>query len=541
MDNINATPKTYTPRKTFYTLAQIAKFVRPGARRILLSGSTSPFQMLSFYHSGSGQLTITGINPDASSRSLSGTLANLPAITNLALYYTSSTTNLCRGATFPLTGGSFAATIPADCVFTLVNSNSTVGSVSVLLTNPPDGAVYAAPATIPIRASATTISGSISRVVFFNGTTNLGEDVTSPYSITWNNVPRGTYSLSASATNSLGNSGVSPVVRVTVVGPVAQISVSPANATVAPYATRQFTATALDALGAALLPQPPFSWSVGGGGSINSSGLFTAGGSVGGPFALAASAGGIAGIASVSVATNLNLAPAGVGYTWYSLTAPTDNSPRAAAPGINDGNLATDVRLLPGNGTDVTNAYEAAGVVWPAPQTMTRVLCRNGSYTTDENGVFADAFGLQFSPDGVTWTNAGAAWTLTPAYTYNSPLSANVSFTFTGGVATVRGVRCVGRVHTGWTGNSWFARATEVQAFAAAGIPQPVLSAIATSTNVIISWPAALTSYFLEAATNLIPTNIWSPVTNTPQPIGDLRTVTLPTVPARRFFRLHQQ
>jgi len=119
VDDISATPKTYTPRKTFYALAQISKFVRPGARRILLSGSTSPFQLLAFHHPGSGQLTIIGINPDTSSLSLAGTLVNFPSVTNLALFYTSSTTNLCPGATFPVTSGTFAATIPADCVFTL--------------------------------------------------------------------------------------------------------------------------------------------------------------------------------------------------------------------------------------------------------------------------------------------------------------------------------------------------------------------------------------------------------------------------------------
>jgi hypothetical protein len=84
------------------------------------------------------------------------------------------------------------------------------------------------------------------------------------------------------------------------------------------------------------------------------------------------------------------------------------------------------------------------------------------------DGVFTGNFGLQFSPDGVMWTNAGPAWVLSPAYTYNSPASASVSFTFTGSVATVRGVRCVGQVHPSSTGSdSWVANATEVQAFAA--------------------------------------------------------------------------
>ena len=74
--------------------------------------------------------------------------------------------------------------------------------VSILLTNPPDGARYTAPATIPIQASVITTTGSISQVEFFCDTTNLGEAVSPPYSITWSNVPPGSYPLSASATDS---------------------------------------------------------------------------------------------------------------------------------------------------------------------------------------------------------------------------------------------------------------------------------------------------------------------------------------------------
>ena len=43
VDDTNATVKTYTPRKNFYTLAQISKWVRPGAYRINVSGSTGIF------------------------------------------------------------------------------------------------------------------------------------------------------------------------------------------------------------------------------------------------------------------------------------------------------------------------------------------------------------------------------------------------------------------------------------------------------------------------------------------------------------------
>ena len=119
MNNINAVPKTYTRRKIFYTWHTISKFVRPGAQRVKVSDSTSPFQLLAFYHPESGQLTLTGINTAASAQTLSGSLTNLPAVASLELYYTDSGTNLRHSATFPVTNRSFSAAVPANCVFTL--------------------------------------------------------------------------------------------------------------------------------------------------------------------------------------------------------------------------------------------------------------------------------------------------------------------------------------------------------------------------------------------------------------------------------------
>ena len=56
-----------------------------------------------------------------------------------------------------------------------------------------------------------------------------------------------------------------------------------------------------DQYGQALSPQPSFAWSVSGGGTINSSGLFSAGSTAGGPFTVTAASGGLTGTASVSV------------------------------------------------------------------------------------------------------------------------------------------------------------------------------------------------------------------------------------------------
>ena len=126
VNDINAAVKTYTPRKGFYTVAQVARFVRPGARRIDVSGASTPLTVLAFYNTNNGQFTLTGVNTNASPATLSGTLTNLPALASLELYYTDNTTNLFAGGAVPVTNGSFSVSVPADCVFTLAATNSQV-------------------------------------------------------------------------------------------------------------------------------------------------------------------------------------------------------------------------------------------------------------------------------------------------------------------------------------------------------------------------------------------------------------------------------
>ena len=298
VDDTNAVDKTYTARKDFYTLAQISKWVRPGAQRIGVSGSVASLSpLLAFEHAGLGQITIVGINTSASAATLSGALASLPTVSYLDLYYTSANTNLADGGSVAVNNGTFSATIPADCVFTLTG----FAGVNVALTSPVNGAQFNAPAAIPLAATATTTAGSIALVGFYNGASEMGEATTAPYGFTWDNVPMGNYALTAVAGDTLGNFGTSAVVNVTVVGPLAQIVVTPTNATVALDGKQQFSATGADLLGNTLSPQLAFVWSVSSGGTIDGTGLFTAGSAAGGPFNVSAASEGITGMASVSV------------------------------------------------------------------------------------------------------------------------------------------------------------------------------------------------------------------------------------------------
>jgi hypothetical protein len=91
---------------------------------------------------------------------------------------------------------------------------------TVSLTAPANGATFTAPATISITATASDTDGTITSVEFYvDGTTLIGSDTTSPYGVTWSNVPAGTYQLTAVARDNSDGMTVSAARSVTVSDP----------------------------------------------------------------------------------------------------------------------------------------------------------------------------------------------------------------------------------------------------------------------------------------------------------------------------------
>ena len=87
---------------------------------------------------------------------------------------------------------------------------------SVSITNPVNGSVFTAPATITISADATDADGLVSKVEFFNGTSKLGERTSKPWTYTWNNVAPGNYTITAVATDNASAKTTSTIVTITV-------------------------------------------------------------------------------------------------------------------------------------------------------------------------------------------------------------------------------------------------------------------------------------------------------------------------------------
>jgi plastocyanin len=95
------------------------------------------------------------------------------------------------------------------------------------ITNPVAGEVFSAPANLTIQASAFDSSGTITNVQFLVGSTVLTNCLTVPYFAVTNNLPAGTYTLSATATDNNGLTGTKSI-SVSVVTPNPVVTGTPA-------------------------------------------------------------------------------------------------------------------------------------------------------------------------------------------------------------------------------------------------------------------------------------------------------------------------
>ncbi len=195
----------------------------------------------------------------------------------------------------------------------------------------------------------------------------------------------GSYTVTATA------AGISGAASITVQGggtptPVlTSIVVAPAMASVAAGATQQFTAQGKDQAGNAFATTP--TWSVSGGGTISSSGLFTAG-TAGGPFTVTATSGTVKGTASVTV-TTATVSP-NLALNKRVRVSSLENGQQFPAAAAVDGN----------GGTRWSSAHTDQQWIWVdlgATYAVNRVkLTWEGAYGKD--------YDVEIAPDTVHWT-----------------------------------------------------------------------------------------------------------------------------------------
>ncbi len=158
----------------------------------------------------------------------------------------------------------------------------------------------------------------------------------------------GSYTLSATLRDVGGLSAASGV-NLIVQPRLTAASVTPSAASVLPNAAQQFTATGKDQFGRAFSQEPTFAWSTSGGGTISSTGLFTAGATSGGPFSVMATSAGVSGTAAVTVS-----ATADASVNFESLT---EGAVLSVYGGITWGPMSGGWKVWNGGTTYTKNAY----------------------------------------------------------------------------------------------------------------------------------------------------------------------------------------
>lgn len=120
------------------------------------------------------------------------------------------------------------------------------------LTAPANGAALVAPVNLTLQASATDADGTVAKVEFLANGAVRATDTASPYSHVWSNVPVGTHTLAARATDNLGAATTSAPVTITVAAntpPTVAITAPATGTQVVAGVPVTFAATASDADG----------------------------------------------------------------------------------------------------------------------------------------------------------------------------------------------------------------------------------------------------------------------------------------------------
>jgi hypothetical protein len=107
-----------------------------------------------------------------------------------------------------------ASTISYSALVTVTNVDNVAPTAGI--TSPSNGGAYAVGSAITINATTSDTDGVVAKVEFYQGTTKLGEDLSSPFSFAWSGATVGSYTLTAVATDNDGAVTTSSAVSITV-------------------------------------------------------------------------------------------------------------------------------------------------------------------------------------------------------------------------------------------------------------------------------------------------------------------------------------
>jgi len=313
-----------------------------------------------WYNPTNGTASLIGTFPNSGSRNFTA-----PSSISWALVIDNAALNL------PPPGGQANSAAPTVSVAAAANPGVVSGTSTVLSVL---GADDGGEANLSYRWAA--VGTPAAPVSFSTNASNAAKNTVATFAKT------GAYTLSASISDAQGQTAVSSV-NVTVTATATSVAVTPAEVIVNAGARQQFSAALADQFGSAL-GGSTFAWSVSGGGTIDASGLFTAGASGGGPFTVVASAGGKSASARVTVSS----VPA-------PNAAPTVASAALASPALVSGN-STSLSVLgadDGGEANLTYTWATTGTV-PAPVAFS-VNASNAAKDTVATFTRAGSYGLR--------------------------------------------------------------------------------------------------------------------------------------------------
>lgn len=364
----------------------------------------------------------------------------------------SGDTYAARTMTVTIVAGNQAPTIPTAAAASPATVTGTTTQLSVL------GADDNGEAALGYTWAATTGPAA---VTFSANASNAAKNTTATFS------RAGAYTLAVTARDAQGLTA-SSTVNVTVNATTTTLTVSPSTPGIAPSATQAFTAAAVDQFGQS--KSATFTWSVSGGGTISTAGVFTASATPGGPYTVTAASGGRTGTAMVTVtagtaptiaqaaraaSSTLTASSTGVTvlgadnggepaltYTWecvgVAFSPNGDNAAKSStatfgAPGVYPLLVTVkDASGLTATSTTTVTVNVAVASVTVTPQTGT--IAPGG--TLQFSASATDQFGGSVSPaPSINWTVAGGG-TLSNAGLFRAGTVPGGPFTVTANAGT---------------------------------------------------------------------------------------------------------
>lgn len=217
----HAFTNTFTSAGTFPYFCVVHGFT--GTVNVQAAAASSPTVAIISPTNGAS-FTATAIIPITATASDSdGSVTNVSFFDGVT--FLGATNNPSYTVTANLASGVHALTAVATdnqglaTTSTVVNVTVSVANLppSVSITNPVENAVLSGSVAVTIRAAAADTDGSVTNVRFFDGSISLGNDATSPYSITAS-LALGAHTLTAVAADNLGITATSAPVHITMAG-----------------------------------------------------------------------------------------------------------------------------------------------------------------------------------------------------------------------------------------------------------------------------------------------------------------------------------